>query len=935
MNLYATILMEFLLTSLSILFLFRFRKRLGLAPLYILLGSVQYLQALSVTMVSFKVFGDVIIYPGSVIVFSAVLFAVLLIYIKEGVASARALIIGIIISNFILSALFGITYVHEQAAQIMNDVDSSSVFLINYKYFITGTLILLVDFILLVIIYQSLISKIGKRYFFLVLFISLFSVLIFDALAFNAILRYDAPDFKTSLISHLIGKSISALVFSAVLYSYLKFIDNEKNNATFIADQNRDTFSIVKYKKKYEDLKVEKTQVEKKLVSQIESTLDHISDGFVSLDTNWRYTYVNKKAAGFIGLSPENLIGKNIWAEFPEGVGSKFYTIYHKAFETQETIYFEEYYEPLDKWFENRVYPSSEGITVYFTDITDQKKADMSLKESENHLRTILESEPECIKQLNAKGELIYMNPAGLAMIEADNLAMVKGKSVINLISPEYQFAFNKLTKKIFNGISGILEFEIIGIKGTKRWLETHAVPLKDDNGTIISLLAITRDITEQKKAHREIEEMQQKIEAAIRIGKIGHWSWDIKTDEVFWSDLMYEIYDVDKGTKLKYNTVLSRVHPDDRDFHNKLTTDRIKNKDNASFEYRVLWRDKTVKHVMVQMEVVQDEAANAIKFQGTVIDITERKEAEEKIKSSETYLENIINNIGDPVFVKDSKSRMILVNDALCSIFNMTRANIIGKTLAENVPKEERERFLSNDEQVILTGEENITEETLSLNKKDVRTISTKKTRFIDKAGNKFLIGVIRDITARKKAEKEILALGKRNTLIIETLLDGFLLADTTGKILDANPSYINMIGYTLDELLTMNINQLEVALNQTEIEERIEEMVREGFARFNSNHKKKNGEIVDLDVNTFTMQVNGQFVVAAFMKDITESIKVEIELEKHRNHLEELVKIRTEEVDLKNAELQRMNKLFVGRELRMKELKNIINEMQLKKNI
>ena len=93
----------------------------------------------------------------------------------------------------------------------------------------------------------------------------------------------------------------------------------------------------------------------------------------------------------------------------------------------------------------------------------------------------------------------------------------------------------------------------------------------------------------------------------------------------------------------------------------------------------------------------------------------------------------------------------------------------------------------------------------------------------------------------------------------------------------MDANPSYVNMIGYTLEELLTMNINQLESALNQKQIDERINEMVSKGFARFESNHKKKNGEIINLDVNTFTMQVNEQFVVAAFVKDITEGKKAE----------------------------------------------------------
>ena len=107
---------------------------------------------------------------------------------------------------------------------------------------------------------------------------------------------------------------------------------------------------------------------------------------------------------------------------------------------------------------------------------------------------------------------------------------------------------------------------------------------------------------------------------------------------------------------------------------------------------------------------------------------------------------------------------------------------------------------------------------------------------------------------------------------------------------------------------------------------------MVSKGFARFESNNKNKNGELINLDVNTFTMQINDKLVVAAFMKDITESKKAEKELEKYRNQLEDLVKKRTQEVDIKNAELQRMNKLFVGRELRMKELKKIIKELKLK---
>jgi PAS domain S-box-containing protein len=925
MNLYTTVLLEFLLIISSILFLFKFRKRLGLAPLYILLGSVQYLQTLSGTMVSFKIFGELTIYPGSIIVFSAVLFAVLLIYIKEGVTSARTLIIGIIISNFILSGLFGITYVQELATQNSNDVPSSSVFLIDYKYFITGTLILLVDFILLVIIYQSLIIKISKLYFFLVLFISLFSVLIFDAFAFNIILKSGALDFKTSLISHLIGKSISALVFSVILYIYLKFIDDAKNKATFIADQSRDIFSILTNRKKHEN------QIEQKLVSQLESTLHNISDGFVSLDTNWCYTYINKKAAEFLNRSPESLIGKHIWTEFPEGVGLPIYKTYHKAIETQKTIYFEDYYEPLDKWFENRVYPSADGLTIYFTDITEQKKAGLAVKESENQIKTILETEPECIKQLNQKGELLYMNPAGLAMIEADSLEMVKGESVINIIKAEYKKDFKKQIEDVFNGQTRKLIFEITGMKGTHRWLETHAVPFKDIEGNIISLLGVTRDITERKKAEEDLINSELLFRRLTSNAPVGIFQTDKEGSANFLNEewLNYAGMSFDEALGFGWSNA---IHPDDKERVVKAWQQYVGTGGELVIEFRLQDKKNNIKWVSVKAVETFDANNKLYGYIGITLDVSERKEAEEQIKRSEKYLENIINNIGDPVFVKDDQSRLMLVNNAFCQLFNLSKEDAIGKTLAENVPFEEREDFLKVDKQVISTGVENINEETLTLPGNETKIITTRKTRFINSEGNKFLIGIIRDITKRKKAEKEILQLGNRNTRIIETLLDGFILADTTGKILDVNPSYVNMTGYSKDELLTMNINQLEVALNQTEIEERIKEMVNKGFARFNSNHQKKNGEIIDLDVNTFAMQVNEQHVVAAFVKDITEHNKAEIELEKHRNNLEELVKIRTEEVDSKNAELQRMNKLFVGRELRMKELKNIIKKLQLK---
>src|SRR5205085_10298678 len=99
---------------------------------------------------------------------------------------------------------------------------------------------------------------------------------------------------------------------------------------------------------------------------QIESTLERVSDAFVALDTDWRYTYVNQQAGELFGRRPEDLIGKPIWTEFPEGVGQPFYRAYHKAVAEQVPIQLEDYYPPWDRWFENRIYPSPDGLSIFF-----------------------------------------------------------------------------------------------------------------------------------------------------------------------------------------------------------------------------------------------------------------------------------------------------------------------------------------------------------------------------------------------------------------------------------------------------------------------------------------------------------------------------------------------------------------------------------------
>jgi len=144
-------------------------------------------------------------------------------------------------------------------------------------------------------------------------------------------------------------------------------------------------------------------------------------------------------------------------------------------------------------------------------DITRRKQAEEALQKSESNLRAIVEAEPECVAIVASNGDLLQMNPAGLAMIEADSFAEVGGKSVFPFIAPEHGAAFQAFFQAVCSGKKANLEFEIVGIKGTRRWVESHAVPIADEAGANC-VLAVIRDLTERKQAEKALRRLSSRL---------------------------------------------------------------------------------------------------------------------------------------------------------------------------------------------------------------------------------------------------------------------------------------------------------------------------------------------------------------------------------------------------------------------------------------
>ena len=174
---------------------------------------------------------------------------------------------------------------------------------------------------------------------------------------------------------------------------------------------------------------------------------------------------------------------------------------------------------------------------------------------------------------------------------------------------------------------------------------------------------------------------------------------------------------------------------------------------------------DGRVEYFHVVKTPVFDALGVIVGSQGVQFDITERRQAEQKLAESRNFLDRIINAVPDPIFVKDRQHRGVLINDAFCQLMRLKREELLGKTDHNHdfLTPAQADEFKSKDEQVFTTGKENINEETITAADGTVHFIITKKALYTGENGEKFIVGVIQDITERKRAELELESIHQR----------------------------------------------------------------------------------------------------------------------------------------------------------------------------
>lgn len=146
------------------------------------------------------------------------------------------------------------------------------------------------------------------------------------------------------------------------------------------------------------------------LATRLSTTLESITDAFLTIDSDWQFSFVNTEAEKVLEQKREDLLGRNIWEVFPEAVGSSFQYHYERALQTRQTVSFTEYYPPLQKWFEVRAYPSDDGLTIYFRDFTEQRRSGEVLRLSEERFRLLSNATNDAIRDWDLVSNALWWN---------------------------------------------------------------------------------------------------------------------------------------------------------------------------------------------------------------------------------------------------------------------------------------------------------------------------------------------------------------------------------------------------------------------------------------------------------------------------------------------------------------------------------------------
>ncbi|HQV54629.1 MAG TPA: PAS domain S-box protein [Chitinophagaceae bacterium] len=575
-----------------------------MVPLFILIGSNQFFQTILATNVYIEIFGTYTISPGAVILFSSSLFTVLLIYIKEGVFLTQRFILGIIIANLTFTILAWLTNQQTLAMKGADLITSGPLheFKSNIRIFFIGTIVLLFDTLIIVILYEYFFIKQKWLNLYTRLLLTMLLVLNFDAVIFTLGSFGDKPGLKNVVVGQLIAKSIAAIFFATILWIYLRYLDRDKKsleNDDLLTKE--DIFSILTYRSKYERLKTEKAINDEQLQQAIDtktkvleqeiiarklaelemihekelsdSLINSLPGIFYLFNQQGKYFRWNKNFETVTGYNSVEIVDKHPLDFFEEEanvVADKIKNVFEVGEDNVSAKFVDRWGNKTPYFFTGKMinYEGERCLMGVGIDISERVKIEEELVKSEQSLRQVLSSITDIFYVINKNYQITLMNRTAKELLSKGwGKSVEVGRNILDIIPQNSSEPVEESFKKVFSGEA--VEYEHFhSSEQIEGWFLVNYHPVINDNEQITGAYVVTKNITEGKIAKEQIIESNKQLrdlaahllsireEERRRIGReihddLGQQLTAIKMD-VAWIDKKIADETVPVKTKLK-----------------------------------------------------------------------------------------------------------------------------------------------------------------------------------------------------------------------------------------------------------------------------------------------------------------------------------------------------------------------------------------------
>jgi PAS domain S-box-containing protein len=263
----------------------------------------------------------------------------------------------------------------------------------------------------------------------------------------------------------------------------------------------------------------------RRLSAVVSDTLEHISDGFCTIDREWRFVFMNREAERQVGRPRDALIGRSIWEVYPEMLGSIFETSYRRAMATGETVEFEAWFEPLASWFSVRAYPAPQGLAIYFCNVTQQREAREQARVSEERFHLLARAAHDAIWDWDLVTNAIWRNEGFEKLFGHPTPEQPSNVDWSARIHPEDQLRVTEGIRRAIDGGEEAWgdEYRYLRHDGSAADVLDRGYIIRDEAGRPTRMIGGMTDLTERKKLEAQFLRAQRMESIGTLAGGIAH----------------------------------------------------------------------------------------------------------------------------------------------------------------------------------------------------------------------------------------------------------------------------------------------------------------------------------------------------------------------------------------------------------------------------